>query len=308
MVALGVLGLWRVCAAADTGWLVRVRAPQRTYAVREDGGFLKELSHPAPRGDPSPGGDRVLHKEAEGGEYRLFVADPDGKDGRALAGGALVGEARWAADGTHVLYVSAAAGRPQAYSADSASGAVKQLTQDEEGVRHPQQAADGTLAYLALRWKKRLEEYRALPLDERLARKGSLDRVDLVVVRGGTSRVVATDAVIHDYALRPDGGAVAYGTTGKLVIAEVGTDARREIPFTRIHRQLTSHRIASLAWRPDGRALLFQTPFTGGRAATDAGPVFGDRECFVFTLVSGRVHHLRVEPSASVDWITRGES
>jgi Tol biopolymer transport system component len=284
-------------------WLIRVRTAGAAYAVRTDGTRVATLK-PA-FDDLSPTGD-LLEKHFDAGTYRIFAARPKGEDRHALAGGEPVLEARWAGDGRHVLYVAVVDGRPQAFRTDPASDASEPLTNDPEGVRDPQQARDGTLVYLALRSTKAREEYRQLPLDERLARKGTLDRVDIMMVRDGRGETVARDLVVHAYGLSPDGRTVAYSTTGRLVIADLDGKHRREFGFAELDPHLTQHAIAPVVWRPDGRALLFRAAFIGGRSAGDGEDVFGDRDCFVLDLASRRVQRFRVETDARVDW-TAGE-
>jgi hypothetical protein len=302
VMAVGTLS--GLVAQVDPGWLIRVHTSDRTYAVREDGTFVRDLRHLDTGRDPSPRSDWVLEKQPQGAEFALFVTDRSGETRRALTG-VPVSEARWAPDGRHVLFVSAHAGPPQAWSADATSGEQVRLTDDEEGVRQPQLATDGTLAYAAFRWKKATEEYRALSLDERLARKGTLDRVDLVVRRpSGETHVVAGGAIVHAYALRPDGRAVAYATIGRVIVVKPGAGSLREIPFADLDPRLTtSHVIRSIAWRPDAAALLACTEFVGGRAAGASHPIFGDGDCFVLTLDGNRPRRFWVSPSAELDWL-----
>ena len=282
-------------------WLVRVRTAGAAYAVRTDGTRVATLT-PA-LDDVSPTGDRVLEKHFGAGTYRIFAARLKGEDRRALAGGGPVLEARWAGDGRHVLYVAVLGGRPQAFRTDAASGVPEPLTNDAEGVRDPQQARDGTLTYLALRSAKAVEESRQLSLDERLAWKGTLDRVDLVTLRDGRSQTVARDLVVYAYGLSPDGRTVAYSTTGRLVIADLDGKHRREFEFGELDPRLTQHAITPIVWRPDGGALLFRATFIGGRSASGGEEVFGDRDCFVLDLASRHVQRFRVETDARVDWI-----
>jgi hypothetical protein len=283
-------------------WLIRVRTAGVACTVRTDGTPVAPLTPSF--GDLSPTGDHILEKVFNAGTYRLFAARATGEDRHALAGGERVLEARWAGDGPHVLYVALVGGRPQAFRTDPASDTLEPLTNDPEGVRDPQQARDGTLVYLALRSAKALEEFRKLSLDERLARKGTLDRVDLVMVRDGRSQTIARDLVVHAYGLSPDGRTVAYSTTGRLVIADLDGRHRREFGFAELDPHLTQHAITPVVWRPDGGALLFRAAFIGGRSASGGEDVFGDRDCFVLELASRRVQRLRVETDALVDWTT----
>ncbi len=196
-----------IAAEEEREWLVRVGAPAGAYVVRQDGTFVRRL--PQLAGELSPRGDWVLFKEAAGATYRLFVAPAQGTGRRAIANGTATTEARWSGDGRHILFVSVVAGAPQAFRVDVESNSQVQVTRDPEGVREPQEAADGTVAYLARRMAKSLEQYSRLSLDERLARRGTVNRVDLVLVRAGRAATVASDLVIYGYGLSPDGRRVA---------------------------------------------------------------------------------------------------
>ncbi len=279
-------------------WWLRVRTENGTFALRGDGGARKPLPHLAIPGEVSPDRTRILHLAPEEDHYRIFVSDLQRGTTRKL-NDSDAGEAHWSPDGREIVFSAVQDGLSQIYRVGADGKGVAQLTREAEGALRPRVAPDGRIAYVAVRWKKRLEAWRSLPQDERTAAKGTLNAVDLVVLDGKRATTIRRDAIIDDYAWSPDGATIACGTIGKLVFLVVPSGPTREISFDAVDPRLSGRSVRDLRWRPDGKAVSFWARFVGG-ASISGGPP--GPEYVVFPLQGAPVH-LDLDPRSVVDWL-----
>jgi hypothetical protein len=214
-------------AAVQQIWLLRVRETNRTFALSADGIITRPLPHLPIPGEVSPDKTRLLHVSLERDHYKLFVTDLERLQTRRLIEWD-VGEAHWLRDGREVIFCSPGdKGVLQVYRMDATGKNIARLTDEPEGAESPRPARDGRIAYVAARWKKRLEEVRRLPWDERIAAKGTLNPYDLIVMGPQGPQTILRDSLLHDYASSPDGTMIAWSTYGALELVNIGDGSKR---------------------------------------------------------------------------------
>jgi Tol biopolymer transport system component len=168
----------------------------------------------------------------------------------------------WSPDGRRIAFAGLRDGRWQVYVTDADGGKLRQVTDGPQGASLPKFGPDGRLAYVV--WRQ--------PLGKR--RQGDL------VVDGKEPRTVVRDAVVVEYAWRPDGKMIGCSTPGVVVFLDLATGTARTVELSDIDKQLASFAALHLCWSPDGRAVACRCLFYGGRQ--QGGPkMFGDDELFV---------------------------
>jgi Tol biopolymer transport system component len=238
--------------------------------------------------------------------YKLFVTDLERLQRRRLIEWD-VGEAHWLRDGSEVIFCSPGdKGILQVYRMDATGKNIARLTDEPEGAEWPRPARDGRIAYVAARWKKRLEEVRRLP--ERIAAKGTLNPYDLIVMGPQGPQTVVRDSLLHDYAWSPDGTMIAWSTYGALELVNLADGLKKELRLAERAPQQTGAVLRSLRWRPDGGAIACWSAVPVSRAMpTAACPRCGasreDEASLLIIPFEGQAITLKLDPTAIVDWL-----
>jgi Tol biopolymer transport system component len=161
---------------------------------------------------------------------------------------------------------------------------VRQRSDGPQGAWNPRFAADGRLVYLSYRD----------PLGKRR-------RADLVIDDGKERTVAVDNTVFSDYALSPDGKAVAFCKPGALVFHDVPSGKEQEVALTAIDERLADHAAVKFSWSPDGRAVACEMIFWGGRQ--QGTKMFGDDLVFIIPRAGKPTWFGPGEPFLDLQWV-----
>ena len=268
---LTILAASPILQAADeqSEWHLRLISQIQTILLRPDGTDRIEAA-PNPTShlfgsQLAPDGGRIVYAKNQA----IYVSDKSGNDAKKVSPENVVADVfSLSPDGHHVAFAAMRGQHWQIHLVDTDGKNLRQLTDDPHGAWLPKFGPDGRLAYLS--YNQRL---------------GKLQPANFIIrdVRDANpraTRTIANNVYIVTYAWSPDGKTIAYSKLNSLVFHDLPTGAQREIDFSTINNQMTSHAAFNIAWRPDSQAVACSIMFLGDRQ--QGGPkIFGDDELFI---------------------------
>jgi Tol biopolymer transport system component len=275
--------------AADDSGTIRLTTVEKILEFSADGTKKREAAAVAADDEKtlSPDGKQLFFAR----DGVIVVTDRDGKHALQVSPtGLRCAAPYWSPDGKQIAFLGLRGDHWQLHTVDPNGKELQQVTDWPAGVQQARYSPGGQLSYLRMK-----------------ATEGKFQEADLMVIGKEKHEPIIKEVFVSDYAWSPDGKTVAYGKLHALVFLDVATGKSKEIAAAEISDLLFHHAPTSLAWNPDGTAVVCRMPAHVGRAATLAGEpprrIFGDDEVFVIPRAGKPYWFVVGDVRAKIEWL-----